>query len=72
MNTNFILGIGWFFNKLYPHTELFEDFIWRSIESGLITAWTQRTQAGMKLEYLNSDEEKIVLPTEDGGGATRI
>ena len=27
-------GIGWFFNKLFPHTELFDDFVWRSIETG--------------------------------------
>ena len=29
-----ILGIGWYFNKFYPHTELFGDFITRSIETG--------------------------------------
>ena len=27
-------GIGWYFNKLFPHTELFGDFISRSIETG--------------------------------------
>ena len=70
-------GIGWYFNKLFPHTELFGDFISRSIETGrseenalpsdpppagLITAWTQRTWAGMRQEYLSSGEERIELP----------
>ena len=30
--------------------------------AGLITAWTQRTWAGMRQEYLSSGEERIVLP----------
>ena len=61
------IGIGWYFNKLFPHTELFGDFITHSIETGLISAWTKQTWAGMKEEYLQSNEEKIVLPdTHDG------
>ena len=81
-----ILGIGWYFNKFYPHTELFGDFITRSIETGnffgsqpskfpelgLITAWTQRTWAGMREEYLKSGEEKIVLPDVAQGGSVII
>ena len=42
--------------------------ICRSIESGLITAWQQRTWARMKEEYLNSGEERIVLPDDGAGG----
>ena len=30
--------------------------------AGLITAWTQRTWAGMRQEYLSSGEERIELP----------
>lgn len=62
---------------------MFGDFITRSIETGnffgsqpskfpelgLITAWTQRTWAGMREEYLISGEEKIVLPDVAQGGS---
>ena len=61
---------------------MFGDFITRSIETGnfffshslkfselgLITAWTQRTWAGMREEYLKSGEERIVLPDVAKGG----
>ena len=33
-----------------------------------MTAWTQRTWAGMKQEYLTSGEERVVLPEEPSGG----
>ena len=46
-------AVGWAFNKFFPHTELFEDFIWRGIESGLTTAWMRRTVAAMKV-YINN------------------
>ena len=62
------LGIGWYFNMLYPHTELFGKFISDSIETGLIDAWKERTWAGMRNEYLDSGEEKIVLPDGNIGG----
>ena len=29
-------GVGWYFNKFFPHTEQFQRFIRRSVESGLI------------------------------------
>ena len=47
-------GIGWYFNKFFPHTERFERFIRSSIESGLIDAWKTKTWTGMKEEYLQS------------------
>ena len=62
------LGIGWYFNMLYPHTELFGKFISDSIETGLIDAWKERTWAGMRNEYMDSGEEKIVLPDGNIGG----
>ena len=27
-------GVAWYFNKMFPHTELFEDFLSRSVEAG--------------------------------------
>ena len=36
------------------------------------TAWTQRTWAGMREEYLKSGEEKIVLPDVAQGGSVII
>ena len=53
---------------LYPHTELFGKFISDSIETGLIAAWRERTWAGMRNEYLESGEEKIILPDGNIGG----
>ena len=43
------IGVGWAFNRFFPHTKLFEDFIWRGIESGLTTVWMKRTVAAMKV-----------------------
>ena len=57
--------MGWYFNKLFPHTELFGDFLTRSIETGLVSAWMKQTLAGMKEEYLQSDEDKVILPDFD-------
>ena len=47
-------GIGWYFNKFFPHTEMFESFIRRSIEAGLTDAWKKKTWTGMREEYLAS------------------
>ena len=57
--------MGWYFNKLFPHTELFEEFLTHSIETGLVSAWMKQTLARMKQEYLNSNEEKVVLPDDN-------
>ena len=57
--------MGWYFNKLFPHTELFEEFLTNSIETGLVSAWTKQTLARMKEEYLKSNEEKVALPDEN-------
>ena len=61
-------GIGWYFNKFFPHTEVFGKFITNSIETGLVDAWRKKTLNGMRSEYHRSQEEKIVLPDEKGGG----
>jgi hypothetical protein len=50
-------GIGWYFNKFFPHTEMFESFIRRSIEAGLTDAWKKKTWRGMREEYLNSRQD---------------
>ena len=63
-------GIGWYFNRFFPHTEIFGRFISNSIETGLVDAWRRKTWRGMRKEYFNSQEDKIVLPDEDGGGLT--
>ena len=61
-------GIGWYFNKFFPHTEIFGRFITNSIETGLVEAWRRDTLRGMRAEYHHSQEEKIVFPDETGGG----
>ena len=51
---------------LYPI--ILQFFVCSISYEGLITAWTQRTWAGMREEYLNSGEERIVLPDDTKGG----
>lgn len=65
-------GIGWYFNKFFPHTELFGRFITNSIETGLVEAWRRDTLRGMRAEYYHSQQEKILLPDEAGGGEVSL
>ena len=45
-------GVGWYFNKIFPHTSVFEDLTYRIIETGLLVPWKQWTYAQMRRDYL--------------------
>ena len=47
-----VSGVGWYFNKFFPHTSVFEDLTYRIIETGLLVPWKQWTYAEMRSNYL--------------------
>ena len=47
-----VSGVGWYFNKFFPHTSVFEDLTYRIIETGLLVPWKQWTYAEMRSDYL--------------------
>jgi hypothetical protein len=69
-------GVGWYFNKFFPYTDILEDRLFRVVETGLLEPWKKLTYAEMRVDYLavgpaSAAGQSATQAREEGGAGTR-